>query len=401
MRRKLAVGFVLFLLAGMASSYEPKDVVYAKCSEKQELKADCSIFAPSAPARNVIVFIGDGMGLNAIYSGRVFKNGPNQPLAIEDFPHHSLVKTCSLSGVTDSAASATALATGTKTYNGQLGTDPDQKELEDAGELARKAGKAVGLVTTDTVLGATPSGFVLHEDSRFTFDHLAADYLLVKPDVLMGGGRKVFEKNHLIDKAKSEGYQVVFDRDGMEKDNSFPLLGLFADQEMTFVLDRKSDCAEPTLAQMTQKALDLLSTNPKGFFLMVEGARIDHASHQAKFNKMIQEVASLDDAVKAAKDFQALNPDTLILLTSDHETGGLKVKEGDYSKGTIPKGIYTTAIPGITTLHSGQKVALFGAGPGSELVEKASDNTQVFCIIKGAMTDHSEKTEDKGCGCDK
>lgn len=401
MRKKLVVGFILFWLGLSAFSYEPKDVVYANCSAKQEVKADCSTFVPSAPARNVIVFIGDGMGLNEIYAGRVFKNGPQQPLAIEDFPHHSLVKTCSLSGVTDSAASATALATGTKTYNGRLGIDPEQKPVENALELARKAGKAFGLVTTDTVLGGTPSGFALHEDSRSACDHLAAEYLSVKPELLMGGGRQVFKKNNLLEKAEAEGCHLVFDREGMEKTSSLPLFGLFAEQEMTFVLDRPNDCKEPTLAQMTKKALELLSQDPDGFFLMVEGGRIDHAQHQAKYQKMIQEVIALDEAVKLAKEFQAQHPDTLILLTADHETGGLKMRPGKHSKGTAPKAVYTTAIPGITTMHSAQKVALFGAGPGSELVEKASDNTQVFCIIKGAMTDHSEKTEDKGCGCQK
>jgi len=404
MRKVLAVGVLFFLFTGIAFAYEPGDVVKSRCSEKQEARADCSSFIPH-PAKNVIVFVGDGMGLNAIYSGRVFKNGPSEPLSFEKFSHKSLIKTCSLSGVTDSAAAATALACGGKTYNGQIGTAADGRAMEDASELARKSGKSVGLVTTDSVVGATPSAFSLHEGSRFTFDNLVTDYLAFKPDALLGGGRQWFEKKSgdksSIDKFKDLGYMVALNLSELEKAGKAPLLGLFADMEMNFVLDRKSESPEPELSQMVQKAIDLLSRDPEGFFLLVEAARIDHASHAGKFEKMLREVSGLDDAVKAARDFQTRNPDTLILVTSDHETGGLVVKTGDYKKGDVVKGRYTTGIPGVHFNHSAQKVGLFGEGPGAENVEKVGDNTQVFCVISRAITDHSEQTEEKGCECGK
>ncbi len=382
MKKALAVLAGVFLIAQIGLSYESADVVSANCSQKQELKADCSKFSGGGHAKNVIIFIGDGMGLNAIYSARVLQNGPQEPLELEQMAHKTLIKTCSLSGLTDSAAAGTALATGYKTYNAQIGTGPDGKGLEDILDLAKKSGKATGLVTTDMVVGATPATFALHQDSRFTFRSLAEEYCEVKPEVLMGGGKDWFSKKgdrpDLIERERNGGYEVILDRSALPAcgQNGKPVLGLFSDTEMTYEFDRKADCSEPHLYEMTQKALDVLAQDPDGFFLMVEGARIDHASHNGDFNRMRQEVLGLDQAVKVAKDFQAQHPDTLILITSDHETGGLKVKPGDYKKGDTVKYTYTTKlVPGIPAMHSTQKVALFGQGPGSEEVEKADDNT--------------------------
>jgi len=391
MKRWMMV-IVLALFARGALSYEPGDVVEEKCSQKQEPVADCSVFKAGARPKNVIIFIGDGMGLNHIYSGRVFQNGPAQPLELEKLEHNSLVKTCSLSGVTDSAASATALASGTKTYNGRIGTGPDGKNLEDAVELAKKSGKAIGLVTTDSVVGATPSSFALHQGDRFTYRSLAEEYLKIKPDLLLGGGREWFEKKgggeDLMDQAKKQGYLVVLDGKQLNSASALPVLGFFADAEMTFELDRKDDSPEPHLFEMTQKALDLLSQDPDGFFLMVEGARIDHASHKGDFDRMLREVMALDQAVKIAKDWQAKNPETLILVTADHETGGMKVEPGDYQKGDSVNYKYTTKIGFLPAGHSGQRVVFFGQGPGAENVEKASDNTQIFCILKNALSNN-------------
>ncbi len=387
-RWMMVIALVLFARAGL--SYEPGEVVNADCNKKQELKADCSKFSGGGRAKNVIVFIGDGMGLNAIYSARVYRNGPKDLLELEKMRRQTLVKTCSLSGVTDSAASATALATGTKTYNGRIGTGPDDKDLADIVGLAKQTGRSIGLVTTDMVVGATPSSFSLHQGDRFTFGTLAEEYLAVKPDLLFGGGKEWFEKKSgsadLLEQAKKQGYLVVEDAKQLDSVSSLPVLGLFSEEEMTYELDRKADSPEPHIGQMTQKALDLLSQDPDGFFLMVEGARIDHASHKGDFNRMLEEVIALDQAVKIAKDWQAKNPETLILITSDHETGGMKVVPADDKKGDKVGYKYTTKLlPGIPALHSGQKVALFGQGPGSEGVEKADDNTQVFCVMQRAL----------------
>jgi len=343
------------------------------------------------------------MGLNQIYSARVYKNGPNQPLELEQFSHQSLIKTCSLSGVTDSAASGTALATGTKTKNQRVGMSPDKIPLPNLVELARKQGKAVGLVTTDQLVGATPSTFALHQEQRYSYQELAEDYLSAELDLILGGGKKWFiqkkDGENLIAQFEKAGYQVVFNWGALEKIKAGKVFGAFSDKEMTFELNREPDSEEPHLYQMTQKAIEVLSQDPDGFFLMVEGARIDHACHKADLSLMLFEVLALEDAVKIAKKWQEKNPDTLILVTADHETGGLELKAKDYQKGDKVEHIFKRNIPGIIALHSSQRVALFAQGPGAELVEKAEDNTEVFCIISSVMGLEISQKEKSGCGC--
>jgi len=402
MKKKLTVFWVVvFALVGLG--FEPGEVVKEDCQKPQTIKADCSIFSTTSRAKNVILFIGDGMGLNQIYSARVFKNGPSQPLELEKFPHQSLIKTCSLSGVTDSAGAGTALATGNKTQNTKIGVDQNNQPLTNLIELAKKQGKAVGLLTTDQLVGATPSDFALHQSSRFSYQKLAEDYLSAELDLLLGGGKKWFIKKKdsrdLIKEFSQAGYQVVFNLEALEKVKAGKVFGLFSDEEMTYELNREPDSEEPHLYQMTEKAIELLSQDPDGFFLMVEGARIDHACHKTDFNLMLFEVLALEEAVKGAKQWQEKNPDTLILVTADHETGGLKVKAKDYQKGDKVEHIFKRYIPGIIALHSSQRVALFAQGPGAELAQKAEDNTEVFCIISQVLGLEISQKEKSGCGC--
>lgn len=415
MKSRWSIVFAVLLFAGAASGFEPKDTVKAHCRAPQERKADCSSFKPEKPARNVIVVINDGLGINEIYATRVFKNGPDQPLSFEKFPHHSLVKTCALNGVTDSAAAATAMATGNKTLNTRIGKDSKGEDLVNAVELAKKSGRAVGIVTTDELAGATPAGFSVHSRSRNSYEQISEAYLELKPDLLMGGGRKWFapesagsgdetiihtaggktvkvkqepgSKNLLL-KARDLGYTIVIDKDGLDSlpADAKSVLGLFAASDLDFDAERPADSPEPSMEQMMTAALKFLSKNPNGFLLVFESARSDSADHGTDIKRLIPELMAVERAVDRAIEFQKKNPDTLILLTSDHDTGGLEVKPGDYKKGDYVQGRWTAQlIPGLHAMHSGQKVGLFGQGPGSELVEKADDNTQVFCIISGAI----------------
>ena len=408
MKRKM-LGIFLFLLSFSLYSFEPQDVVYEDCKAPQPEQALCEDFPlPKSQAKNIILFIGDGMGINQIYTARVYQNGPDQPLELEQFEEKSLIRTCSLTGITDSGAAGTALATGHKTLNTRIGVDPKGNPLTSILELARLEGKSVGLVTTDQVVGATPATFALHKPNRYNFSLLAQDYLSARPDLLLGGGRKWFLRKErggsLIKKAEQIGYLVVFDRKQLKAvpEETVRLLGLFALREMTYVFDRTPETSEPELKEMTQTALKLLSHNPEGFFLMVEGARIDHACHRTDLKRSIYEVLSLNQAVIIAKDFQKTHPDTLILLTADHETGGLEVIPGEYKKGELVRVKWSRKIlPLVSAFHSSQRVPLFGSGPGAELVPKADDNTEVFCIILRAfgINPPREKEEEK-CPCE-
>jgi len=416
MKIKLMAVVAILLFSGNLYGFEPKDTVNAKCKEPQTQKADCSSFKPEKPAKNIIIFINDGVGINEIYATRVFKNGPEEPLNFEKFPHHSLIKTCSLNGVTDSAAASTALATGSKTLNTKIGMDDKGNNLTDAVELAKQAGKAVGIITTDELPGATPAGFTVHNNKRTHYSEIAESYLEARPDLLMGGGRKWFApdssagsgeetvihtasgevikvkqtpgQENLLVKAQGQGYTIVIDKNGLVNipTDAKAVLGLFAPTQMDFDAERKADSTEPSMEQMMAAALKFLSKNKNGFFLFFESSNSDSADHAGNEQRLVHELMAAEKAVQAAIDFQKQNQDTLIIVTSDHDTGGMKVEPASYKKGDYVKVRYTTKIlPGIPAMHSSQKVGLFGAGPGSELVEKADDNTQVFCILSGAM----------------
>jgi len=416
MKIRLMAVVAILLFSGNLYGFEPKDTVYANCKEPQAQKADCSSFQPGKPAKNIIIFVNDGVGINEIYATRVFKNGPQEPLNFEKFPHHSLIKTCALKGVTDSAAASTALATGSKTNNTRIGQDDQGNNLTNTVELAKQAGKAVGVVTTDELPGATPAGFTVHNNKRTHYAEIAQSYLEARPDLLMGGGRKWFApdsgsgggeetvihtasggvikvkqtpgRENLLVKAQGLGYSIVLD----EKDlaglptDAKAVLGLFAPGGMDSDAEREADSTEPSMEQMMAASLKFLSKNNNGFFLVFESANSDSADHSGNEKKVVSELLAVEKAVQMAVDFQKQNPDTLILLTSDHDTGGMDVAPGNYKQGDYVKVKWTTKIlPGIPAFHSSQKVGLFGSGPGSELVEKANDNTQVFCIISGAM----------------
>ena len=409
--KKLILGLGVFIMASTIVAFEPADVHYENCRDKQPAKADCSAFKAEKKPRNVIVFIQDGVGIDQIYASRVFANGPDQPFGFERLPHQSTIRTCSLSGVTDSAAASTALGTGNKTTNGKIDIGPDNEKFSNMIELAKAAGKATGVATTDELPGATPAGFTVHSSSRTKYRDIAQSYIDVQPDLLMGGGRKWFSRassgapdtyvyanggkdvvkleNHsdskdLTGAARKEGYTVVNDEKELEAlpDSCCKALCLFSETSMTYAVDRPQTCPEPTMEEMMKVALRILSKNPKGFFLIFESSNSDGASHAGNETKVVNEIAAADKAIEVAIEFANSHPDTLLLLTSDHETGGLEIKPGTYKKGDLVDATFTTKMPLLPAMHSSQRVALFATGPGAELAEKVNDNTQVFCLEK-------------------
>ncbi len=273
--------------------------------------------------KNVILFIGDGMGVSQVTLARLVDRGPDGRLALDEMPVTGLAKTHSSDQwVTDSAAAATSLASGEKTKNFAIGVDGTGKPLESIFEKARKKGKAIGLVTTAKITHATPAPFVAHVPHRSQEGAIAESMLTSGADVLLGGGRRQFNEK-LLERYRKAGYAVALTRDDLRA-SSGRTLGLFSGDHLPYVLDRKE---EPTLAEMTTKALEILSKAPEGFLAMIEGGRIDMACHASDAPSSVRETIDLDDAIRAALEFAKKDGHTLVLVTADHGTGALAITE--------------------------------------------------------------------------
>ncbi len=235
--------------------------------------------------------------------------------------------------VVDSAAAGSAMSTGYKTNNAAVAVTPDGKSVPTAMEVAKRAGKRIGLVTTATVYDATPAAFSLHAPSRRDSQGLVDQYLALEPDVLMGGGADYFlpkgtpggkrkDGKDIVAAFRAKGYQIARNTAELNAATGPRVLGLFADDDMDFELDR-DPAKEPTAAEMAATAIKVLSqASPDGFVLLVENENTDTAGHANDAASLMRALWAFDDAVKVALEFQRRNPDTLVIVTGDHETGG-------------------------------------------------------------------------------
>lgn len=332
------------------------------------LAASCCL-AASAP-KNVILIIGDGMGIGAITAARCVDCGPDGQLTLDKMPVTGLALTHAANSlVTDSAASGTALATGTKTNNGMIGQAPDGKRLRSILEAARDMGKSTAVVTTDALVGATPAAFYAHVASRNQGDDIAAQLIPSRVNVAFGAAPNAFvpksgdkagrkDGRDLLAEARKRGYDVVNNADEMKQAASDRVLGVFADGAM------------PPLEDMTSKAISVLSRNPRGFFVMVESCYPDKGGHANNGEIVVKGVLDLDAALRKALEFAEKDGQTLVLVTADHETGGLAVQNpSDKNPGYTP----TWTGGG----HTANMVAVYAFGPGSELFAGTLDNTRI------------------------
>lgn len=332
---------------------------------------------------NIILFIGDGMGEAHAMAGSYFATGEATGLSFQQFPVRSSVTTRSADNpVTDSAAAATAMATGSKVNNGVLSValPGDGKPLETILEQALKVGKRAGIVTTTTITHATPAAFASHQPSRTDGSSIAQDMLYgAKPDLLFGGGGEGM--SFLL--AKAAGYCIVIDREEMLNlvSGDLPVSGQFGESHLPYEIEGLGNL--PHLSEMTQKAIDLLSQDPEGFFLVVEGGRIDHAAHGNDLPRMVAEVVELARSVDVALRWAEEHPSTLIVVTADHETGGLHIQSPGV-KGQLPEVVW------MTTGHTGVTVPLYAWGTGAHLFPAEMDNTEIHQIIKSFMVDMVE-----------
>jgi len=298
----------------------------------------------AAGGKKLIFVVGDGMPLGVIRAmhevrTRFFGDRTTNIYArmADTSTVLAFMGTGSLSSiVSDSAPASAAWSTGSKTMNGMLAVLPDGRPLTTIMELLKRDGYGTGLVTTTRVTHATPAAWVSHQMHRDSEEAVALDYLAFRPDVLLGGGSKFFNSAHRSDRRdlfaefEQAGYHVVKNRAALMESNgrlgTQSLLGIFSKSHMSYAIDRINDkslgAAQPSLPEMTAAALRVLSRNPKGFILQVEAGRIDHASHSNDAWAAINDMYELDLTLGVIDEYLAGNPDTLVIVASDHGNSG-------------------------------------------------------------------------------
>jgi len=349
----------------MDAQAENEEKTY-KGGETYEVKTFPHKFKTDNP-RNIILLIGDGMGISQLQAGLTANRGR---LFLENFKHIGFSKTHSSDNyITDSAAGGTAISAGVKTYNGAIGVDPEKNPVKTILEKAEEKGLATGLVSTSSITHATPASFIAHQTSRNMYEEIAADFLKTDIDVFIGGGYNHFANRedglNLIEKLKENGYKVEQDISKIKKVKKGKLAGLTAPAHNARIEERGD-----MLEVATETALNILKRNKKGFFLMVEGSQIDWGGHAASTIYVVEDMLDFDKTVGNALEFAAKDGETLVIVTSDHETGGMAVLNGDYNNGMVV-GEFTTGG------HTGLMVPVFSYGPGAEKFTGIMDNTDI------------------------
>jgi alkaline phosphatase len=365
---------VVFLVAGLTSAAQ-NDYLDAQAEvnekiynggETYEVKTYPQKFKGKTP-KNVILLIGDGMGVSQVQAGYTANKGQ---LFLQNFKHVGFSNTSSADKyVTDSAAGGTALSTGKKTYNGAIGVDVNKNPVKTILEEAEDKGLATGLVSTSSITHATPASFIAHQESRNMYEEIAADFLKTDIDVFIGGGYKHFtdrkDGRNLAEELKQKGYRVEQDINAIKIVKEGKLAGLTA-AEHNGRMEERGDM----LPVATSTAINILSNNKKGFFLMVEGSQIDWGGHAGSTIYIVEDMLDFDRTVGKALEFAANNKQTLVIVTADHETGGLAVVDGNNETGMV-KGEYPTGS------HTGVMVPVFAYGPGAEQFTGIMENTDI------------------------
>ena len=323
--------------------------------------------------KNVILMIGDGMGLEQLSTAWIVNN---RHLNITDnFPYVGLQWTYSASKlVTDSAAAGTALATGSKTNNGMIATSPDGQPLETLSEYAKSKGMKTGTSVVCRVCDATPAVFSTHHSNRDSLYNITAQFVDSELDFLFGGGLKWWENRpdgrDLTAEAEAKGYTVVKDIESLKAVEEGPVIALTAYTELPPALDRGTEHQESV-----KKALELLGGHKKGFFLMVEGSCIDDWCHANKVGYAVEEILDFDRTVGAVLEWAARDGETLVIVTADHSTGGMTLLGGNVVGQSV-------AVNYANTGHNGVALPVYAWGPGAEKFVGIYENAELSQMIK-------------------
>jgi alkaline phosphatase len=354
--------FVLAMLSLALTSFQSTQTELAANGQE---KTDQPIDVP----KNIILFIGDGMGFAQVQAAIA---ASDRALNFGRFPVTGMIQTKSSDNViTDSGAGGTALATGKKTNNGMIGMGPDSLEVKSMLNIFSSLGKATGVVTTCALTHATPAAFLAHDISRRNTQAIAADIADSPVDVLIGGGMADFavreDGRNLPEEMKVKGWEVMTCL--MEAEQKTPRFVVFTSDEHPVAANKGR---EDELQRSVAIAINALKNDPDGFFLMVEGSQIDWAGHNNDSAYLLAEMLDFDRTLGVALDFAAADGNTLIVVTADHETGGLTLPHD-------PKDIKNqTRLAFSTGDHTASMVPVFAFGPSSSHFTGIYDNTEIF-----------------------
>ena len=316
--------------------------------------------------------IGDGMGLTQISSG-MYAN--DNSTALEQFDYIGLSKTASFDKlITDSAASGTSIATGIKTNNKVLGISPDNIHQKSILEICKEKGYKTALIATSSIVHATPASFYAKENSRYNYENIALQLRNHNIDIFIGGGSKYFttreDKRNLINEMSE--YKFIKSLDELEKSISTKF-GYFTyfDEPPSILNGRPAN-----LDLITRTVLNKLSLNKSPFIVVIEGSQIDWGGHDNDSKMVLSEFIDFDSAVKEALEFAKNDGNTLVVVTADHETGGMSLNGGEINNVNIKFN---------TKSHTGTMVPVFSFGPSSETFSGIYENTQIFYKLRESI----------------
>ncbi len=342
-------------------------LLLAQCQSQESTST--SARGESTRPKNIILLIGDGMGVTQVTSRFYYGEGePN----FSRFPYVGLIKTSSSrEKITDSAAGATAFSAGQKTYNGAIGVKDDSTSVETITELVSDE-LSTGMIATSSIVHATPASFYAHVPARSQYEDIAAQLTTSSIDFFAGGGTQFFAERtdglNYLDSLADHGFTI--DTTQLQQPENFSMERkygfLLAPDGMPRMLDGRGDF----LPQATQMALDYLSQDEDGFFLMVEGSQIDWGGHANDAEYIIEEVKDFDKTLGVALDFAERDGNTLVVVTADHETGGFALSSGDNYNDLV--GTFSTGG------HTPDLIPVFAYGPGAELFAGIYENTGIY-----------------------
>ena len=330
--------------------------------------------------KNIILLIGDGMGLTQI-SAALYSNG--NKLNLEKFPIIGLHKSYSSNNlITDSAAGATVFSCGVKTYNGAIGVNQDSMPVKTILEEAEDRGFATGLIATSSITHATPASFIAHVKSRSDMQDIAEGFVNTEIDLFIGGGKKYFDRRDkderdLYKELEAKGYRMSdYSKEDLQKvtidfSKNF---GFFTADAEPLPFNQGRDYLVPA-AKLAPIFLEKRSS--KGFFLMIEGSQIDWGGHANDSKYIISEAIDFDNAIGAILEYAKEDGETLVIVTADHETGGYAINSG--SKMGEIVGAFTT------DSHTAALIPVYAYGPGAELFAGIYENTAIYDKMRYAL----------------
>ena len=352
-----------------------------------------NIYSQESESPNIILMIGDGMGLTQITSG-MYSN--NNSTALENFQYVGLSKTHSYDNlVTDSAAAGTAMSSGEKTQNKVLGLDHKGNPIESILSICQDRGYSTALVATSNILHATPAAFFANIDYRYNYEAIGIQMTKSGVNYFVGGGEKYFnsreDKRNLINEMTEDGYEFVYNISDFEKNKS-NYLGFFTAKDEPYYFYKGANYSyreydeddynedepledftgrESYLARSTKATLGKLDEMGKPFFIMIEGSQIDWGGHDNDQKYMVSQFLEFNDAIEVALEFAKKDKNTIVVVTADHETGGAAIVRGKLSDSTIKNRFATTN-------HTASMVPVFSYGPKAHLFKGIYENTEIF-----------------------